>query len=182
MIFERWLMPDEMLPTFREVTPEKLAALGIRFIFSDIDNTLATYDDPEPPPDVVRWCRSLAEAGISVVFVSNNNAARVEGFRRPLGLPGYAKAGKPKLGVLRRAMEDAGAGAEESLLLGDQLLTDCAAGKRAGMRVIIVPPIKDKTTLFFRAKRRIEAPYVRKFRREHEKTNRGGGSAGEDEA
>ncbi|MBR4896009.1 MAG: hypothetical protein IKZ41_06250 [Clostridia bacterium] len=53
--------------------------------------------------------------------------------------------------------------AEDSLLLGDKLLTDCAAGRRAGMRVIIVPPIKDKTTLFFRAKRWIERPYVRKY-------------------
>ena len=51
MIFEHWLLPDEMLPTFRDVTPEKLRETGIRFIFSDIDNTLATYDDPEPPAD-----------------------------------------------------------------------------------------------------------------------------------
>ena len=51
MIFERWLLPDRMLPTFRDVTPAMLREAGIRYIFSDIDNTLATYDDPEPPDD-----------------------------------------------------------------------------------------------------------------------------------
>ncbi|MBQ4194340.1 MAG: HAD-IIIA family hydrolase, partial [Clostridia bacterium] len=136
---------------------------GIRFIFSDIDNTLATYDDPEPPADVTAWIRETEEAGIRVIFVSNNDAERVTRFAAPLGCPAYPKARKPLLGVLGRAMKDAGAAPGESLLLGDQLLTDCAAGRRAGMRVFIVPPIKDKTTLFFRAKRLIERPYVRKY-------------------
>lgn len=164
MIFERWLLPDRMVPTFRDVTPDALREAGIRFIFSDIDNTLATYDDPEPPEDVTRWIRAMEEAGIRVIFVSNNDRGRVERFAAPLGCPAYAKARKPLVGTLRRAMTDAGAGREDSLLLGDQLLTDCAAGRRAGMRVIIVPPIKDKTTLFFRAKRWIERPYVRKYK------------------
>ena len=51
------------------------------------------------------------------------------------------------------------------MLLGDQLLTDCAAAKRFGIKALIVPPIKDKTNLFFRTKRLIEKPYVAKFRR-----------------
>ena len=165
MIFERWLLPDRMLPTFRDVTPGMLREAGIRFIFSDIDNTLATYDDPEPPDDVTDWIRAMEAAEIRVIFVSNNDAQRVMRFAAPLGCPAYAKARKPLLRVLRRAMTEAGARPGESLLLGDQLLTDCAAGRRAGMRVIIVPPIRDKTTLFFRAKRLIERPYVRKYRR-----------------
>ena len=51
------------------------------------------------------------------------------------------------------------------MLLGDQLLTDAAAGKRAGLYTVIVPPIKDRTSLFWRVKRRIERPYIRKFLR-----------------
>ena len=165
MIFERWLIPDRILPAFRDVTPAMLREAGIRYVFSDIDNTLATYDDPEPPDGVTAWVRSMEEAGIRVIFVSNNDRGRVERFAAPLGCPAYAKARKPLVGTLRRAMTEAGAVRGDSLLLGDQLLTDCAAGRRAGMRVIIVPPIKDKTTLFFRAKRWIERPYVRKFTR-----------------
>ena len=161
MLFEKWLVPDRVFPDFRAVTPELLCAGGIRFVFSDIDNTVATYDDPTPPPDVVRWIEELTAAGIRVVFVSNNDRARVEGFVEPIKARGYWKAGKPLVRVLRQAMRDAGAGAGESLLFGDQLLTDCAAGKRLGMPVWIVPPIKDKTTLFWRVKRAIEKPYMR---------------------
>ncbi len=169
MIFEKWLLPDEVLPDFRHVTPEVLRERGIRFIFSDIDNTLATYDDPTPPPDTVRWFRDMEAAGIAVIFVSNNDRERAEIFAEPLGCPWYGKAKKPLIRTLRRAMREAGAEAGESLLLGDQLLTDGAAGRRCGMTVFIVPPIKDKTTLFWRIKRRIERPYMEKFARERKR-------------
>ena len=175
MIFEKMLMPDEMFATFEEVTPAHLLSLGIKYIFSDIDNTLATYDDPTPPENVLAWLGQMKESGITVAFVSNNDEERVAKFSDGLGLVAYSKAKKPLTKKLCMAMRDLGATAEESLLLGDQLLTDAAAGRRAGMYVIIVPPIKDKTTAFFRAKRAIERPYVKKFKRmtETNKTKRG---------
>ena len=165
MILEKTLLPDEMYPTFRDVTPEHLLSLGIKYIFSDIDNTLATYDDPTPPEDVAEWCRGMNDAGIQIAFVSNNNEERVSLFNRDFGYVAYSKAGKPLTGKLKRAMADLGATAESSVLLGDQLLTDAAAGNRAGLYVIIVPPIKDKTSAFFRFKRWIEKPYVKKFQK-----------------
>lgn len=169
MIFEKTLMPDEMYPTFRDVTPEHLIGLGIKYIFSDIDNTLATYDDPTPPADVVEWCEKMNEAGIRIAFVSNNNETRVALFNRELKYTAYSRAAKPLTGKLKRAMADLGATAEKSVLLGDQLLTDAAAGNRAGMHVIIVPPIKDKTSAFFRFKRWLEKPYVKKFNENKQK-------------
>ena len=66
-------------------------------------------------------------------------------------------------------MAEYGASVEESVLLGDQLLTDAACAKRAGMYCIIVPPIKDKKTLFFRFKRLIEKPYMKKFMGQRDK-------------
>ena len=168
MIFEKFLTPDDMRDSFRDITPEELGARGIRWVFSDIDNTLATYDDPLPPGAVSDWLRRMEEAGISVIFVSNNDRARVEGFnpaRPDRGKPTYWKSAKPFTKSLRRAMREAGARREESMLRGDQLLTDAAAGKRAGLYTVIVPPIKDRTSLFWRVKRRIERPYIKKYLR-----------------
>ena len=62
-------------------------------------------------------------------------------------------------------MEKMGVSREETAGLGDQLLTDTLAVHRLGMISIIVPPIKDKTTAFFKAKRVLERPYVRKYRK-----------------
>ncbi|MDD6879031.1 MAG: YqeG family HAD IIIA-type phosphatase [bacterium] len=165
MLFERTLMPDEMYDRFDMITPEHLKSLGIKYIFSDIDNTLATYDDPTPPENVLRWLDLMEDNGIKVAFVSNNKEERVALFNRELKYVAYSKAKKPLTGKLKRAMRDLGAERGNSLLLGDQLLTDAAAGNRAGMYVIIVPPIKDVLTPFFRFKRRIEMPYIEKFKK-----------------
>ncbi len=169
MILEKLLMPDEMYDTFMLVTPEHLLALGKRFILCDIDNTLATYDDPAPPDTVVQWCENMNRKGITVAFVSNNNEARVALFNRNFGYVAYAKAHKPCTGKLKRAMRELGADKETAVLLGDQLLTDAAAANSAGLYCIIVPPIKDKTSLFFRFKRWIEKPYVKKFKQKKQR-------------
>ena len=47
--------------------------------------------------------------------------------------------------------------------LGDQLLTDTLAVHRLDMISIIVPPIKDKKTLFFRFKRLLEKPFIARY-------------------
>ena len=161
------LMPDYMFRTFDEITPEFLTGLGIRAILADIDNTLAPYEQPEPDERIKGWIASLAEAGIGIAFVSNNDWERVELFNRTLGVPAYAKSGKPFKKNLVRAMNDLGGTLDTTVMLGDQLLTDAYAGKHIGLPALIVPPIKDKTNLFFRFKRWLERPYLNLYRRRH---------------
>ena len=102
------LMPDYMFRTFDEVTPEFLSNLGVQAVLADIDNTLAPYEQPEPDDRIKNWITSLAEAGISIAFVSNNDRERVELFNRALGVPAYWKSGKPFKKNLIRAMEQLG--------------------------------------------------------------------------
>ncbi len=162
------LRPDYMFRTFDEITPEFLRSLGITAVLADIDNTLAPYEQPEPDERIRAWIDALAAAGIGIAFVSNNNAARVELFNRTLGVPAYAKSGKPFRKNLRRAMAALGATPETTAMLGDQLLTDALAGHHAAVRtVLIVPPIRDKKSAFFRFKRWLEKPIIRRFKKKH---------------
>ena len=163
MILEKKLIPDLVLPTYRDVTPELVRSMGGRALLCDIDNTLATYDDPLPPEELCGWIGRMREGGVEIAFVSNNNHERVKHFNKDLGLVAYAKAGKPKTEFLKKALSDMGIKKEEAVLLGDQLLTDCAAAKNFGIPAIIVPPIKDKTTPFFKFKRWLEKPYMKKY-------------------
>ncbi|MCQ2428924.1 MAG: YqeG family HAD IIIA-type phosphatase [Clostridia bacterium] len=162
-----WLMPDAMFRTYDEITPEWLTAHGIRAILSDIDNTLAPYEQPEPDEKLRAWIDALRGAGITVALISNNERERVELFNRSLGLTAYWKSGKPFRKYLVRAMKDMGSDKHDTAILGDQLLTDALAGKHIGLKALIVPPIKDKTTLFFRFKRLCEKPFIRRFKKKH---------------
>jgi HAD superfamily phosphatase (TIGR01668 family) len=159
------MMPDYMFRAFDEITPAFLASLGVKAILADIDNTLAPYEQPEPDERIKGWIASLAEAGIGIAFVSNNDWERVELFNRTLGVPAYAKSGKPFKKNLVKAMNDLGGTLDTTVMLGDQLLTDALAGHNLGVKCLIVPPIRDKKNAFFKFKRWLEKPVVRRFKR-----------------
>ncbi len=161
------LMPDYMFRTFDEITPAFLKGLGVRAVLADIDNTLAPYEQAEPDERIRRWIASLAAEGIAIAFVSNNDRERVETFNRTLGVPAYYKSGKPFKKKLVQAMEAVGGSCASTVMLGDQLLTDALAGHHLGVRVLIVPPIRDKRSAFFRFKRWLEKPTVRRFKQRH---------------
>lgn len=159
------LTPDYILDTFDCVTPDFLKSLGIRALLIDIDNTLAPYEQPEPDDRIRQWFAALEQNGIRAALISNNHPPRVELFNRSLGLPAYPDSKKPKSRFLLAAMKEMGSTPETTAGLGDQLLTDTLAVHRLDMISIIVPPIKDKTTLFFRFKRWLEKPYIRRYRK-----------------
>ena len=161
------MTPDYMFRAFDEITPEFLTGLGVTAILADIDNTLAPYEQPEPDERIQGWIASLAAAGIGIAFVSNNDAARVEQFNRTLGVPAYAKSGKPFKKNLVKAMNDLGGTLDTTVMLGDQLLTDALAGHNLGVRCLIVPPIRDKKNAFFRFKRWLEKPVIQRFKKQH---------------
>ena len=158
-----------MVDTYRDVTPELLSELGIKLLICDIDNTLVTYDDPHPTDELRAWFKAHNDAGVTVAFVSNNHEERVTTFNSTVGFIAHYDSGKPGCKKLLETMATAGIAKENTALLGDQLLTDAAAANKAGIYSIIVPPIKDKTNLFFKSKRLIEKPYVRKYNKLHRK-------------
>ena len=162
------LTPEYMFNTYDEVTPEFLLSHGIRALLIDIDNTLAPYEQPEPDERIIKWFEALMENGISTSLISNNHPPRVELFNKNLGLPAYADSGKPGTKTVIEAMKKMGSTPENTAGLGDQLLTDTLCVHRLGMVSIIVPPIKDKKTLFFRFKRLIEKPFIRRYKKIHE--------------
>lgn len=166
MIFDKLFRPDYMFLRFSDVTPEFCRKNDITALISDIDNTLVTYDDPEPTEEVLSWICSLEAAGVKLAFVSNNEEARVLRFNSSLGFPAYPKSGKPGTKCIFAAMAKLGADAARTASLGDQLFTDVCGAKRAGLRMILVPPIKDKKTPFFRFKRALEYPFMKRYLRD----------------
>lgn len=161
------LTPDFMFHTYEEVTPRFLKDIGVSFLLVDIDNTLAPYEQPLPDEKNLLWFETMAQENIRIAIVSNNDWERVNLFNRDLHLPAYARSGKPLKKNMLKAMAELGAERTNTAVLGDQLLTDSLAGKRLGLRSIIVPPIKDKTNWFFRFKRFLERPYIRKYKKHH---------------
>ena len=161
------LTPDAMFNTFDEITPEFLLSRNVTALLIDIDNTLAPYEEALPNERIITYFRSLADAGIKATLVSNNNKERVELFNSKLGLPAFADCGKPSKKMLIVAMREMGSTPENTAAIGDQLLTDALGAHLLGIPAFIVPPIKDKKSLFFKFKRWLERPYVKKYKKLH---------------
>ena len=156
-------VPEFYLNTFNEANAEFLREIGVRGVILDVDNTLEPYENPVPGDDVLRWFDDLEAIGIKMAIVSNNNRERVERFNEKLGFPAYYKAGKPFKKNVLRAMKDMGTDKKNTILIGDQIFTDVWAAHNAGIRAILVSPIKDKRDLITRFKRLLERPVLKKY-------------------
>ena len=160
-------VPEYYFKTFDMASAEFLDSIGIKGIVLDVDNTLEPYENSIPGDHVVAWLRSLESKGIKAAIVSNNGGERINLFNKNLGLPAYYKAKKPfKINVIK-AMCDMGTDSATTILMGDQVFTDVWAAHNAGIRAILVPPIKDKTDPLTKFKRLLEIPVLEKY---HKKT------------
>ena len=159
------LVPEYKFEKFDDVTAEFLLSLGIKGVLLDIDNTLEPYEHALPGEHVLLWLKSLSDNGIRTAIVSNNNRERVELFNKEIGMPAYAKAGKPFRKNLLKAMSDIGTDSSNTAFIGDQILTDVWAAHNAGLLAILVPPINDKKDIFTRFKRWLEKPIQKKYDR-----------------
>ena len=162
-------LPEYYFDTFDMASAEFLLSIGVKGIVLDVDNTLEPYENPKPTERVLAWFETLKAAGIKAAIVSNNGRERIDLFNEGLGLTAYSKSGKPKKKNVLRAISDMGISREDAILMGDQVFTDVWAAHNAGIRAILVPPIRDKRDLLTRFKRLLEKPILKKYRRMREK-------------
>ncbi len=160
---KHFLIPDLICDTVYQIPFSEYYEKGIRAIAFDIDNTLASYDTPEPDEKLTSFLFGLKDLGFSIAFVSNNDADRVNRFNASLGFLALSDSHKPLTGGLKKVMREFGVKKSEFLMVGDQLLTDALCARLAGVSVVTVPPIQPVENRFFRFKRRIEKPFIRAY-------------------
>ncbi len=165
------LLPDYDFDTYKGVTPSFLKSIGKSCVLCDIDNTLVPYDMPDPTDDVCNWIKSLQENGIKIILVSNNDKARVEKFNEKLGVPYLYKSGKPSRKTVKRAIQILKDDKKNSIMLGDQLLTDVITARLSGITAVWVPTIKKVETPFFRFKSSIEKPFIKHYYKKKSEKN-----------
>ena len=135
------LIPDYVFNDYTALTPVFLRGHGITLLLSDLDYTLAPKRQDEPDDMLRAWVKQLADAGVTLEIISNNRSPkRVDRFCRRLGVGYIGHAGKPGTRGLRAAMEKHGVPVRQTAMLGDKLLTDTLAAKRAGIVMLMVEP------------------------------------------
>ncbi len=158
-----FLIPDIICDTVRQVPFASFVEKGVRVIAFDIDNTLVPYDVPSADQELQDFLFSLKNLGVKIAFVSNNTPQRVSLFNEPFGFFTVPDAHKPLRSALKPVITHFGVKPKEVLLVGDQLLTDVLSARIWGAFAATVLPIKKVESRFFRFKRKLEKPFVKKY-------------------
>lgn len=138
------LFPGEYLDSTYQIDYEQLYKEGYRGIIFDIDNTLVPHGAPADERAILLF-EQLHELGYKTILLSNNKEPRVQSFCEKAGAGDYIyKAGKPKPGGYRSAMEKIGTDPTNTLFIGDQIFTDVCGANLAGIRTIMVKPINPR--------------------------------------
>ncbi len=153
----RKLIPHLSVNSIYDIDLPALRNAGVKGIITDLDNTLVGANHPQATPELIRWLGHVKSLGFQVVIVSNNNRLRVSAFAEPLLIPYIFKARKPQTVSFRRALEIMKLSAKETVVIGDQMLTDVLGGNRLGLYTVLVTPISLRDEGFFtKINRRLE--------------------------
>lgn len=158
-------LPNQHVKSIFEITPKELKENGIKGIITDLDNTLVEWDRPNATPKLINWFEEMQKANIAITIVSNNNKDRVQAFSDPLKIPFIFQARKPMGRAFRKAIKDMGLKKEETVVIGDQLLTDVFGGNRSGFHTILVVPVASTDGFWTRFNRLIERRMLDWFRK-----------------
>ncbi|MEG0070686.1 MAG: YqeG family HAD IIIA-type phosphatase [Raoultibacter sp.] len=151
--------PDRYFSRITRIDIERdILARGFTHVMLDIDNTIFTRDTHEVPRDVGVWLGRARDAGISFCLVSNNFHEGVYALARRLDLPIVAKAIKPLPHAFLIARHKIGAKRKNTVVIGDQLITDVLGAHFLGMCAYMVCPLVEqdlKHTLLLRNVERV---------------------------
>ena len=159
-------LPDQHVKSIFEIQPESLKEKGVKGIITDLDNTLVEWDRPTATPKLIEWFDNMRKHEILVTIVSNNNENRVKSFSDPLQIPFIFQARKPMTRAFNKALKQMGLRKDETVVIGDQLLTDVLGGNRSGFHTILVVPVAKTDGFFTKFNRKVERRILDWFKKQ----------------
>lgn len=157
-MFMKRLRPDFYAHSIFEIDIDFYVRNNIKYVLTDLDNTLDAYDELVPSKRVVSLKNNFDNAGIELIIVSNNKAKRKEIYCNRLGIKGFFSCRKPWTKKILNYLDMLNIKKEDCILIGDQILTDVGCGKGAGIKVCLTEPITKKDQWTTKFNRLIDKP------------------------
>lgn len=150
------LQPTWYSKDIYSVDLEKLQENNIKYIFSDLDNTLVGYDVAIPNEKVFDLLNNLKKYNLELILISNNNFKRLSKFCNSSCIRFISGARKPGCKKINQFLINNSINKDECVLIGDQLLTDMWCANKANIKCILVEPLQKKESKFTFFNRRMD--------------------------
>ena len=125
-------------------------------------------DDHTVPSDVQAWLAKARAAGVEFCLLSNNFHHGVQDLAARLDLPVVAKAVKPLPHGFIRARRKIGGKRKDTLVIGDQLITDVLGAHLCGLKAYMLVPLVEKDLWHTLLLRHLERAILGKMKPEDE--------------
>lgn len=157
--------PTWMIPVIYSISPSKLQDMGIKAVFSDLDNTLIPWNNPDGTPQLRDWIDQLKKYNIELIVISNNKHNRVKRALESLKLNFISRACKPLPRGIKQALKKYNLDSKQVIMVGDQLLTDVWASNNANVRSVLVKPLIESDSWNTKPNRMMESVIWKKLRK-----------------
>ncbi|MFH0767883.1 MAG: YqeG family HAD IIIA-type phosphatase [Bacillota bacterium] len=158
-------IPHAYYASIFEIPYQKLKEQGIKSLFFDLDNTIIAYDEAELNHKQIAFINDLKK-DFKVLILSNTNFKRVSLAVNHLDIPYLWHAKKPLKFGFKKALKMLDANKEETIIIGDQLMTDVYGASRLGMRSILVASVKRKSDrMITKFNRKLELIFIKKIQK-----------------
>ena len=145
---KRYITPSWTINSVYDIQPQDLLKRGYEAAIIDLDNTVTE--------EMADWISRMTQAGVKIYILSNNKVERVAKVAEPLGIPYKAGALKPRRKNFQLALDALGTSQANTIMIGDQIMTDIIGANRAKMASILVKPIARNDNFYTWANRAIE--------------------------
>jgi len=134
----------------------------------DLDNTLDSYRLFHPTDRAKKLIEDIASLGITPVIVSNNRGKRVLTYASDLGISCISSTRKPFSGKIKKFLKEKSVLPEETMLVGDQMLTDVLAARGAHIRMVLTEKIVKEDQWTTHINRLLDRPIRKHLRKKGE--------------
>ncbi len=142
--FVDYFKPSAYLTSIKEIDLDILKMQGIKLILCDLDNTLVPHFTKFPTKQSIDFVKEAKRKGMKFIVVSNNTKKRVEFFSEKLGISDYVyNAKKPLPFKIGKIIEKMNISPQETVMIGDMLITDTLAANFIHIESILVQPLMD---------------------------------------
>lgn len=159
------LIPFAHAKSIYEIDVEFYKKLGIKYVFSDLDNTLDSYKQAIPTEKAICLKNKLNSEGIELIITSNNTGKRVTLYSTEYGVRFLSSLKKPFSKKLKKKMKNVGINPNEVIMIGDQVITDIGCANGAGIKSILTDKLVKEDQPTTRFNRLFDRPLRKKLSR-----------------
>lgn len=138
------IIPNSYVKDVYSINYMELQKKGYNNIIFDIDNTILPVNITDVPEKLIKLFKKLSKDKIKVCIVSNNKLERVRPVATKLDVLYLCEAKKPKKEAFANALKILNSNINDTVMVGDQMLTDIKGANEYGLYSILVDPVDNK--------------------------------------